>query len=209
MKKYDFINYSKILVVAFVIFFSCDGTWVQDPIDPRLPKYTELGNNAAGALINDKVWESIIKVDFSDSYYPISNVPFIQKQGNDSLLIGFFGNTEGRKSAIQFYLTGLNISKFQDILTLGGQKIQLDGISNSGYYSENYASMDYSNKGFGQIYFRNISPYYSTSHADEQSNVLIFSGTFGFTINGLNGKTTKVNFGRFDFRIGKNDFYSE
>jgi hypothetical protein len=200
MKKYDYLNYSKILVIAFVIFISCDGTWVQDPIDARLPKYTELGNNVAGALINDKVWESIAKVDFSDAYYPISNVPFILVQGSDSLLIGFSGNTNGKNAKIQFYLTGLNISKFQDLLTLGGHKIQLDGISNAGYYFEKYPPMDYSNKGVGQIYFRNI---------ENDQSALIFSGTFGFTINHSSGKTTNVSYGRFDFRIGKSNFYTE
>jgi hypothetical protein len=194
MKKFGFINNSKALVLLFLFLIACDGIFVPDPIDPRIPKYTEEGNNVAGAFINDKVWESIVTVGFPYTY----NGPFITVwQESDSLLLRFNGNSDGKSPAIEFHLTGLNISRFEDLITLEGRKIQLDGIKNAGYYIENYAPSIYDNKGVGQIYFRNV-------RMESSSSGIILSGTFGFSINDSDGKMIRVTSGRFDYRITEN-----
>ena len=199
MKKLSFIKISTVLVYLFLILNGCDGIFVPDPIDPRIPKYTEDGNNVAGAFINDNAWKSIVTKKFPYFY----NEPFITVwQKSDSLAIGFSGNTNGQSSFIEFHLSDLNISKFEDLAALDGKKIQLDGIKNTGFYIENYTPYSYNNKGIGQIYFKHVSIQDSNVRLEGQtSKIVIISGTFGFTINHSDGKITKVTSGRFDYRI--------
>lgn len=199
MKKFKFIKISTTLVVLFLILNGCDGIFVPDPIDPRIPKYTEDGNNVAGSFINDNVWESIVKIGFPYS----SNQPFITVWNeSDSLVLRFNGNTAGESSSIEFHLTGLKISKFEDLITLDGNKIQLDGIKNAGFYIENYTPSSYDDKGIGQIYFKHVSIQDSNVRVDGQtSKIVIVSGTFGFSINDSDGRIKKVTSGRFDYRI--------
>lgn len=202
MKKFNFIKNSKLPVVLFLALNSCIGTFVPDPVDPRIPKYTEDGNNVAGSFINDNIWESIVTTGFFNS----NDQPFITAwQENDSLVLRFNGNTAGKSSSIEFHLTGLKISKFEDILTLNGNKIQLDGIKNAGYYTESDNSSGYDNKGVGQIYFKHVSIKGSNVSTGEQpSKIIIISGTFGFLVNDSDEKITKVTSGRFDYRITEN-----
>ncbi|WP_163711389.1 hypothetical protein [Mangrovibacterium lignilyticum] len=199
MKKFYFIKIRTVLVILFLILNGCDGIFVPDPIDPRIPKYTEDGNNVAGAFINDNIWKSVVTIGFPYSY----NQPFINVwQENDSLVLRLNGNTAGESSSIEFHLTGLKISKIEELVTLDGNKIQLDGIKNIGFYIENYTPSSYDNKGIGQIYFKHVGIQDSNVSVEGQtSKIVIISGTFGFSINDSNGEITKVTSGRFDYRI--------
>lgn len=193
MKKYWSPN-SKLLAVIFLLLIACNGIFVPDPIDPRIPKYTEEGNNVAGAMIDDNIWKSIVTSGFPH----VIDEPLIAiRQEKDSLIIKFFGSTLGENSSLEFHLTGLNITKFGDLVVLEGKKIQLDGIKNAGYYIENDNPSGYNNRGFGQIYFKKV-------HLDSLSSKITLSGTFGFSINDLNGKAIKVSSGRFDYGITEN-----
>jgi len=201
MKKFSFINKSRILAILFLLLVACDGIFVPDPIDPRIPKYTENGNNVAGSFINDNIWESIVEFGF---LYSINQPLIMVWQESDSLILKFNGNTAGESSSVEFHLTDLNISKFEDLTTLDGQKIQLDGIKNAGFYIENYTPTSYDNKGVGQIYFRHVSIRDSNVSAGEQaSKRIVISGTFGFSFNESDGNTIKVSSGRFDYRINE------
>lgn len=197
MKKFNFIKNSKVLVILLLILNACEGIFVPDPIDPRIPKYTEDGNNVAGAFINDITWKSIVSLNYDG--------PFINVwPERDSLLLRFSGKTAGVPSSIEFHLTGWKISNFEDLAKLEGSKIQLDGIKNAGFYTEGYDLFNYENKGIGQIYFKNIRIWdYNVNAEGQTSKAAIISGTFGFTMNGSGGKITKVTSGRFDYRIGE------
>lgn len=199
MKKSNFIKNSKVLVILILILNACEGIFVPDPIDPRIPKYTEDGNNVAGAFINDNIWESIVSLNYGR--------PFINVwPENDSLLLRFSGKTAGVPSSIEFHLTGWKISDFEDLAKLEGSKIQLDGMKNAGFYTEGYDLFNYENKGIGQIYFKNIRiRVYNANGEGQISKTAIISGTFGFTMNDSGGKITKVTSGRFDYRI-REDF---
>lgn len=187
------------MAILLLILNGCEGIFVPDPIDPRIPKYTEDGNNVAGAFINDNIWKSIVTMSFPYTY----DQPYIRAwQESDSLTIIFSGNTAEEKSSLEFHLTGLKISKFEDLVTLDGEKIQLDGVENAGFYRENYTPISYNNKGIGQIYFKHVTIHDSNAGYEEQpSKIIIISGTFGFTFTDSNGKITKVTSGRFDYRI--------
>lgn len=199
MKKSNFIKNSKVLVILILILNACEGIFVPDPIDPRIPKYTEDGNNVAGAFINDNIWESIVSLNYDR--------PFINVwPENDSLLLRFSGKTAGVPSSIEFHLTGWKISDFEDLAKLEGSKIQLDGMKNAGFYTEGYDLFNYENKGIGQIYFKNIRiRVYNANGEGQISKTAIISGTFGFAMNDSGGKITKVTSGRFDYRI-REDF---
>jgi hypothetical protein len=193
MRKYIFINRS-VLVLAVILITSCNGVFVPDPIDPRLPKYTEAGNNVAGAFIDQNTWESIVTIGFPG----ISDAPLITVwPTNDSLVIRFYGRVSDESSIIEFHLTGLNISKFEDLLRLNDKKIQLDGNRNVGFNIQNYNPTTNENKGIGQIYFKHVSVNYSLSK-------VILSGTFGFTVNQSTGRSTRISYGRFDYTVTKN-----
>jgi hypothetical protein len=200
MKKSVYTNSSWLLMVI-LLFTACEGTFVPDPIDPRLPKYTEHGNNVAGAFIDGQVWESVVTTGFLLN--PPLDAPFITvwpKQ--DSLIISFSGDTDGQPSSIEFHLTGLFISKFEDLTSLDGKKIKLDGFGSAGYYNEGSHSITNHDKGIGQIYFRQVRKSSPSS--------IILSGTFGFSVHDSTGRTIKVSSGRFDYRVNSSlNFWME
>lgn len=198
MKKFGYLN-SAMLAICMLLFAACDGVFVPDPIDPRLPKFTEDGNNVAGAMINDQVWKSQVKIDFPYIY----NEPYIIASSvKDSLVVRFWGNTSWGNSSIEFHLTGINVHKFEDLTNLNDQKIELDGEQNSGYYIESHSSSVVENKGIGQVYFTNAT-------ANDSVSVITLSGTFGFTVPQTNGNDIKVTYGRFDYRVSSSLFMIE
>ena len=187
MKNYDFIN--KItFALCMLLCVACEGTFVLDPIDPRLPKYTETGNNVAGAEINGDFWKSVSKSGFmyADLSHSIAIIPL-----QDSLSVQFEGVvTYGDVIDLQFNLKGLNIHKFEDLLLLRGKKIALDGVQKAGVFIRN--TYDTYKAGIGQIYFKNAS-------INSAGNVITLSGTFGFTVKDGAGKNIEISYGRFDY----------
>lgn len=161
---------------------------VPDPIDPQLPKYTEEGNDVAGAYVNNEIWQSVVKYFVSNSDKPsVTAWP-----SGDSLIIKFDGDISNGKSTIEFHLKEIKINKIEDLILLNDKKIQLDGILNSGFYNKNYNPTYYANKGIGQIYFKNVRM--------KDSTLVTLSGTFGFTVN-EQWEITKISYGRFDYEI--------
>ncbi len=189
MKKLDFRKIS-LLLIGFLFLVACEGTFVPDPTDPRLPKYTEEGNNVAGAIVNGEIWKSVVTVGFMY----VGDDPYINIcQQRDSITIHFKGNTNGKNASIEFHLKGLNISDFEDLVSLQGKKIQLDGVKNTGYYYNGYHKINYEKKGIGQLYIKNVKI------EGRDSPIVTLSGTFGFTVTNADGKKIKVSYGRFDY----------
>ncbi len=196
MKKFTFLN--KILVVLFMLtLVCCETEFIPDPLDPRLPKYSETGKNVAGAIINQEIWNSVDNYSFAY----VVNEPMIFLFENDSLHIVFKGNST-ICDYIEFRLSGFGIYKFEDLILLKNKKIQLDGLRNSGLCLENYCNSYYSSDpdcslsgGSGQLYIKNIV-------VDSVSAVI--SGTFGFTFTNSENKVFKVSYGRFDYRFENN-----
>lgn len=195
MKKLSCINKLLVLVIALAAI-ACNGIFVPDPIDPRLPKYTESGNNVAGAFVNNQVWESTVTWGLYDFF---DTPEFYVWPEKDSVVIRFSGNTGDESAYIEFHLKDWNIADFEDISKLSGLKIELDGNENSAYYIEgsNYPEA-YKYKGIGQFYPKNIQLNDSLTSAT-------ISGTFGFTVTDSVGVNIKITYGRFDYRISKED----
>jgi hypothetical protein len=183
--KFAVINKVLIILTA-VIFYSCErGIYLMDPVDPQIIQYTEDGNNAAGALINDELWKSIVSEGL---FGGLSNNPeVINYVDQDSIVVLFDGYIE-RSDAdlefarLEFHLSGVSIENLEDLTELDNRIFKFDGLNHVGLVSSSTI-----NSGFtysGQIYFRSVT----------QDN---FSGTFSIKI----GESTVVKYGRFDYKI--------
>ncbi len=193
MKKYCSIIIKPLLFIPLLVILGCEGTFVNDPIDPRLPKYTENGYDVAGAFINDQIWRSVVEISL---FTTINEPSFISTPGSDSLAVRFSGEIKQDATPIDiaFYLNGINISTFNDLEKLNDKIITLDGSHNQGGVI--YESLDYTNTkgGTGQIYFTKVEVTDSASAT--------VSGTFGFNIN----DSIEVTYGRFDYRVTSSYF---
>ena len=203
----------KILsIIVTSVFISCDSNFIPDPIDPRLPKYSNGGYNTAGALINHDVW---ISRSYTESYWDAgwgapewieifhNGSSIIADSTNNSLILHFFGLISTDSTTLEFHLTGLNINAINDFSYLKEQKIQLDGTANMGvcirYRGTNDSTKYIKKGGVGQLYIKNVSVIDSL-----KSTTL--SGTFGFSVNPSTADTFEVSYGRFDYTFveGKN-----
>lgn len=198
MIKFD--SNLKVLTCCFLLLaVSCTGIYIPDPIDPRLPKYTENGHNVAGAFVQNEIWESIRRSGVSTS---IDAPKITASTTNDSLTVLFQGRLAGDYSALEFRLKSLNITKFEDLFYLEGKKITLDGITNQAVLIGSKENEKLSG-GIGQIYFK-------STDTNKPITTVTLSGTFGFSVKNASGKTIEVSYGRFDYRIGKSsDFILE
>jgi hypothetical protein len=195
MRKFVYISNFKLLLISLLLA-SCSGILVPDPIDPRVPKYTEEGNNVAGAFVGENVWESIVYSSFSYTF----NEPVVTVYSKtDSLSIRFPGSVNSETAIIEFHLKNRHITNFDDLLALNGLKIQLDGINATGYFIQDYTKSAFSSKGIGQVYFRSVK-------RDRSGHGIILSGTFGFTAKDSDNALTKVSSGRFDYVVWQNNF---
>lgn len=197
MKKY--ICISKVLLAFFILsLVSCYGKFILDPIDPRLPKYTDSGNDAAGALVNKEVWKSLVKSQ--------SELPFITNfLANDSLVLHFEGAIADTAAIMVFYFTGLGIQSFDNLILLKNKKISLDGLRNVGLLAKSwslYSPLNPEINGIGQIYFKDVTLNYISNSLES----VTVSGTFGFTFRDSSSVVIEVSYGRFDYNIPNSKF---
>lgn len=201
MRKYFFIKQAFNLLV-FLICVSCEDTFIPDPFDPRLPKYTEEGRGAAGAFINDEIWKSIENHGFMSLDHKSKIYLYADK---DSMSLVFRGESEVF-NYLRFDLSNMNINQFSDLSLLEGRKIQLDGITNGAFCLVSgegiiFPYMDtkvhLKNVCSGQLLIRKAKVY--------NSNEAILSGTFGFITDDPVYGRIEVFYGRFDFQYGENE----
>lgn len=193
MKKFSCLKSS--LIALILLAASCEGKLVPDPVDPRLPIYSEKGYDAAGAFIDGHIWKSVF---VSGWMIYRDNPQIISYDNSDSLIISLEGSST-RFNYIVFNLSQVKVTQFDDLLKLDNRLIRLDGSEN---YATCYKYRDYGStedeegKGIGQIYFRHVAVMDSVH--------IIVSGTFGFSFIDSEGKTIKVTSGRFDYDLYKN-----
>ncbi|MEO7987935.1 MAG: hypothetical protein ABI663_00235 [Chryseolinea sp.] len=189
IKKY--LSGIKLLLIGICFSASsCEPIYIPDPIDPRLPKYTEDGNNVAGAFINDELWKS----EYFPGWFSTSGEPMIQYfSSRDSLSITFFGAIDEPYyyEDISFGFRGLGVTSLAELVKLNETKIELDGINST---ANAYRSSDCVAPGSGQLYFRSMTFNTETGH-------LTLSGTFGFNQDDPACGKISVTYGRFDFTV--------
>jgi hypothetical protein len=212
MEKYRNIEH---LLLILLILISGGCYFVPDPIDPRLPKYTESGNNAAGAYVNNEVWVEAkysTYVNREGAWVPIPDslvyreIPTLNTIGtNDSLIFIFDGKISNDRTLLEFRLSGIPVKTYSDLALLKDQKIILDGKTNMGGYIRKDSTLeiikDKMQGGVGQFYIRNVTIVDSIKTAT-------LSGTFGFTATNSGKQSVEISYGRFDFTFRENVNFS-
>lgn len=189
MKKYIFHTKAFLVTAALLMLQSCElSEYISDPLDPRLPRYSEEGNNVAGAFLNDIVWKSSLEWYFGG----VSNRPYIHSYPEgDSLLITFYGD----KGEIAFTINEVDVKDFDDLKALSGRKFLFSENGNKARIGDVYHPTSKSTQ-VGQIYLKSIKQ-------KKGMDCLIVSGTFGFLSNADSQEVVDVTYGRFDY-----EFYS-
>lgn len=187
------------LCTALLLGCSDMESYNSDNIDPRLPEYTNVGANAAGAYLDDSPWRSVCaqfgddcigrELTYNDS---TDQTVFLLPNGN----IGSSGSGFERRARIRFVIDG---NLIQDIVQGPGLfpvLIELDGAESYGeIWFWNGTDWDVCDGGVGEFYVRELIGDYER---------FVVAGTFGFVIDQSCG-LHRVESGRYDFRF--TDFF--
>ena len=179
-------------VVLATITAACDGKFEPDPIDPRVPRYSEEPLNAAGALINGEVWRAVLLGGFIAA----PSDQLLIEQDSDGIRLIIEGQSSDSSSMLAFYINDPT-GNFKNLSRLNGQKFVLDGthkavIGNSFFSLEDTLCSSSS----GQLYIRSVK-----SIPQDDENDYHLSGTFSFVIDQDACRRVEVTDGRFDYRV--------
>jgi len=189
-----FIYFHSLLFICIILICnSCTDAFIPDPIDPRLPKYTEDGIGYAGALIENKLWLTY-RVYEGGCQSGSTTIEYYNEK--DSLLINMKGDSDSSLVDLNFSFKSAGIKTSEDLYLLKGRKIQFDGNQNSVSLLKKDTTLMLQSKSNGQIFFKSVKD-------GDYPNQVILSGTFGFTITQANGQEIEVSYGRFDFACNK------
>lgn len=190
---------NSLMLMIFLFITGCNGEFVPDPIDPRLPVYSEKGHNAAGALVNGKTWRAVK----GSSFLHVSNELTIWKDLNDSTLHlyidGYYKDTAFIMGTdIEFVLDtkSKNISHLRNLID---KKFSLDGNLNYGTLDDYNLSESHCKSIFGQLYIKSVRKQ------SNENNSYNITGTFGFTIDNDSCGRVEVKYGRFDYIVSSGD----
>lgn len=183
------ITYLFILVMALFLV-ACDPIWIPDPINPGLPKYTDTGNNVAGAMVNGKLWRAKLDCFLFGCYEDLS----FEINQNGSLSVQLDGKVYNDKITFNFNLANQPFLSLTDKLSLNNKKFVIDGNVNTVTIFDISNTCAVNVSGVGQIYFKHVKKINEYS--------INYSGTFGFVLNDPSGcGTYEVFYGRFDYTL--------
>jgi hypothetical protein len=191
MPSLSFIKLS-LCYLALVVCIACEQTIVlPDPVDPRLPMYTEKGYNRGGAFINDVIWIS----DRSRTIFLNDSSPLLLIYPDlDSASLTFYGYLPGAGygASIQFYLNDFEVNDASEITKLEGRTFMIDGVTNKGMVDV-YAGKSRLCSVTGQLLIKYAQP--------TSGGKIILSGTFGMKTDDGCADPREVTYGRFDFYV--------
>lgn len=214
MKKLLIILNVAIAVAVVLFLESCylEENFIPDPSDPRLPKYTENGNQVGGALVNGLAWKTDYQVGFN---YTNTSFYFIQYSSGDSVTLrieGIFmeGKSKDRPLDFVVVLKNRRLEKLEDIKNFAGQTLVLDGSSAYAMIDNGFLtigdSVEYYYGGTGEITFQAVKPVtritLSRQNGGERYHPLIVAGKFEFHFE---QDSIDVTLGRFDFQINDDE----
>jgi len=207
MKKPLF--FSSLIIVLTCILQSCENNYIAEPLDPRLPAYSEVGAGDAGAYIDGNPWRTGNEFQpFGSPFYAMSlhySLDSAEKITRISFLRGPVFNL-GKSATISFYLLDERIANRAELQRLEGKKFNL---SENGSYAHLIFHRRFVNDTLvipedtlagttGAFYIRNVE-------YREESATTIISGTFGFQA-GKGDSAVQVSSGRYDFRLDQFDY---
>ncbi len=190
----------KLFILPFFLMYSCDFS-ERDVIDPRLPRYSELGSNTAGCIINEKVWFGPCYFGFFEAWTSCDGLLVTVDTIQDFTEFKFRGGhySEGFEELesvdILIRLKSKKISNFYELQALIGSEWKIDGENVVADLQNDGESLILCETGFqnqtGNIFFRSNG-----------ANHKAFAGTFGFSDRSACG-SNDVFYGRFDYEIAK------
>ncbi|MBS1681346.1 MAG: hypothetical protein JST48_06520 [Bacteroidetes bacterium] len=191
------ISLRVIFCLSLLLINSCSYVWVPDPIDPRLPKYTEKGYNTAGALINGKLWKSTVEYFLIGGAIDVPQVLFFPNQ--DSLVVNFYGKMDSLSNStvtVSFLLKNTQVNGWEDMIQLKGEKFTIDGTANKAWVIPGYSfyTVPCPSSATGQLYIK-----YFKVDSTAGNHGIIMSGTFSLTQNDATCGSYQVTYGRFDY----------
>ncbi len=210
MKLRFLIGFS-LLAITYILT-ACDREkFKPDRNDKRLPKYTEKGNQVAGALINDVAWKTYYSTfgRFKDEL-GITNYP-----KGDSIHINLAGDiSEGpnKSRSINFsvVIRNFQVKDIYAVKDLHGVIFFLDGKNNYAIMDDFYHIFlpnNLFNKseirfGKGEFYIKRVQTRENVTHnnGNQSYHPYIISGTFNFEFDN-SGTKISVEKGRFDFKF--------
>lgn len=201
MKELKIILSAALLGVMVLILYGClEENFIPDP--------TEKSDQMGGALINNVAWKTSYSYDID---WPTHRVfYFTNYAAGDSVTLtidGVFAEGVHRESYLGFIVVLKNMSfeKLEDIKSLDGLTVELDGTVNSAVIDDMFGNIQddvtYHRGGTGRITFKNVKTVKGITYTrvnGEQYHPLIVAGTFEFTFPEI---STVVSLGRFDFYL--------
>ncbi len=196
------------ILILSVLLAGCtedDHVFIYDPVDPRLPQYSEEGANTAGAYVDGAVWVAAKYYLYHTSNDGVSEREELlfatNSEGTGTLMsisegtISVGGDLDSR--SVGFYLADYVLSDLEDLFSLNGKEIILDGENSFGQVSVNDLNSLIERQGKGKLFVRHVEW--------KDDDEVIISGTFGFDFDDDLNPTT-VYSGRFDFEVDETDF---
>ena len=185
------IKYFLLPLCCLLVFAGCEDSFRPDPVDPRLPKYSEEGKNTAGALVNGKVWRAVGNCSFMGCSNDLNLLYYENSAGGiDSVGLSISGNfINGEPAAsMTFILKGFENSSLANLPDLVGV-YDLDADVHKGYYNACLAQS-------GRLEIR-----YAGRKGGTDSKRYVLAGTFSLYVAGGACGLTTVEYGRFDFNV--------
>lgn len=189
---------SIVLIFLLALLTQCGGEFIPDPLDPRLPRYSEEGKNAAGCFINGDVWRAVQGVgSFKGGTNETLRVNFQSEDSTIHIAIDGWRNESDDSlrtyTEIIFALDNRE-AQLESVRELHRKTFLLDGEHNYGQLIQPFADT-IGTSGTGQITIRRVGLDSVTS----SSTHYIIAGTFSFT-------TTSNSLGRIEIRNGRFDY---
>ncbi len=186
----------KWIWVLFIAATACSYQKNYDPFDPRLPQYTEAGQNIGAAILNDRsLWtiKNNCQPNFTTACsdnFGIEAFPDLNRQAWYFKGNAIAGDYDGQELYFRIILPETTSKQAIDLILLEGsafdfgQNAQLQLLNSNGQVIGQASE--------GKLFIRKVLP--------RANGTLILAGTFGFT-GTLNGEAITLSSGRFDFAL--------
>lgn len=202
MKKYF------IITVAIAIFASCTTeepqmertVFIPDPIDSRLPAYTEWGYNAFGAKISRRYFVAHndiapCRILYRDGLLRFSMSGYWEYNNYGSIT----------ETTLTFIFPFERLYEYADLMMLHNEKIELTASTGCVVNLSQNGKDETLNIVDGELHFCRAQMLF----IDEQPNRVILSGVFNFRyLSETDEFPVTVSNGRFDFGINRDIFYA-
>lgn len=185
------------LVLAMIVV-SCDGKFEPDPIDPRIPRYSEEELGAAGAFVNEESWRAVLS---GGGFFVEPSQRLRVTRDSTQIRLSIEGRIRERNLDnnlfIEFYLDNTD-GELDSIVSLRNRKFTL-GEEHRAAVLENpswFEDVPFCPSSTGQLYIRRLDPIFR-----EDDTEYAISGTFSFVVDQDTCSYYAVTHGRFDYRV--------